>query len=652
MSIPVSTRSAVLLACTVVGLGYLITSVRQRDALNLSATAGGQYPYLVYAWQMAREGWWGHFGDRNRMPLFPAMLSLVYVDDWDAFVRRSANFAIASSVVVLLLIAVAARRFLSTLATGVFVCVLAVTVFARYASFVQAELLFYGLFFISWLLLCRELRRPTLVGAALAGGVLGLCYLSKASALPMLIAFLAVASAMMLSSMLRGVSRKISASGKESSQNGSKQREDLTRTVRIRGFDPNKARVASRAADGLILERSTETRVGSRSIALSAALTTICFLAVCFPYLKSNYDRFGTPFYNVNSTFYMWCDSWSEAVAFSKKYAIDRHYPTAPSDQIPSPVRYWREHSIEQIVSRLGYGLRTLSSHIWREPCFKYLLLLSGLAVLQIVRRPRSFLCLGKRHRACLVFTALLFFGYAMVYAWYAQVAYGERFVLSLLLLALFGPLWLIDQTTDETDPGNVQDPWAEPSAAGIRSVRGGEWLLTIVLVLLVAESTLKAAAKPKSDPTFITFYFNESKARELLGDGTEAERGYRGVLTLDPEFGAAHQGLGMIALARGQTAEAVASLRRAVELMPDSADAHNCLGSALFQSSDTSGSIAAFEKAVRLDPGMVAAWYNLGGAYWTVGDAVNADRVLNHLAKLDEALAGQLATMMRNEAE
>ncbi len=83
------------------GAAYVWGGWQQKERLNLSATAGGQYPYLTYAKRIADTGLTESYGDRNRMPLYPLLLSLVGEEDWDTFVERSAWFAIASSVAVL-----------------------------------------------------------------------------------------------------------------------------------------------------------------------------------------------------------------------------------------------------------------------------------------------------------------------------------------------------------------------------------------------------------------------------------------------------------------------------------------------------------------------------------------------------------------------
>lgn len=61
-----------------------------------------------------------------------------------------------------------------------------------------------------------------------------------------------------------------------------------------------------------------------------------CFLVVVFPYIRTSKERFGRYFYNVNSTFYMWYDSWDEAERGTKAHGDRDGWPNMPADQIPS----------------------------------------------------------------------------------------------------------------------------------------------------------------------------------------------------------------------------------------------------------------------------------------------------------------------------
>ena len=75
----------------------------------------------------------------------------------------------------------------------------------------------------------------------------------------------------------------------------------------------------------------------------------------------------------MNSTFFMWCDSWGEASAFAEAHDIATEYPNAPPDEIPGPLNYWRSHTTSQIGARMGYGLGVLARETFTKRFGVYL---------------------------------------------------------------------------------------------------------------------------------------------------------------------------------------------------------------------------------------------------------------------------------------
>jgi Flp pilus assembly protein TadD len=72
---------------------------------------------------------------------------------------------------------------------------------------------------------------------------------------------------------------------------------------------------------------------------------------------------------------------------------------------------------------------------------------------------------------------------------------------------------------------------------------------------------------------------------------------------------------LGALALARGDTAQAIPYLRAAVQARPDQPVALNTLGAALLQTGDAGGASGTFERALDSNPGYTNARYNLANA-------------------------------------
>ena len=80
--------------------------------------------------------------------------------------------------------------------------------------------------------------------------------------------------------------------------------------------------------------RSTTTGQIKTNLA-SLFLAICCFLAVIFPYILQSKEMYGQYFYNVNSTFYIWYDSWEDAKQAERDHAFTEGWPDLPSGQVP-----------------------------------------------------------------------------------------------------------------------------------------------------------------------------------------------------------------------------------------------------------------------------------------------------------------------------
>ncbi|MCH8148202.1 MAG: tetratricopeptide repeat protein [Planctomycetes bacterium] len=579
----------------VVGSIYVWAAWQQKQRINLSAAAGGQMPYLVYAQGVSHDGLAKHFGDRNRMPLIPSLLSFVYDEDFDTFVNRSSLFAIAGSAMILMGIGFLAYRHLPPWLATVLTLTATFCVFLPKASFLQAELAYYGLLLTAWLLMCRLLRRRSVWLAITAGVTLGVAFLAKASALGALIAFVATAVLQAACQFFRPARQDASGTDRPSQSTGWK-------TLRDTG------------------------------------LLVIGFLLVAGPYLAANKSRFDRYFYNVNSTFFLWCDSWAQARAFAVANPIAEKYPQVPPDQIPGPGNYWRSHTASHMLKRLTYGVTTLAALAMHGSYAKYLALVSGFCLVLAVRRRRTRENILSGYGFVVLFCLLFFGGYALSYAWYAQVAYGDRFVLSLLLPALFGGLWLADRLAADLQPFPLFG----------RRFPVMKVLATTLSVLLMAEGVaLASGLLYRPSRAFVQFYYNESRELQKAGNIAEAAKGYRGVVTLDPAFAPAYHDLGMMELVSGRVAAAIAHLAEAVRLAPEKADLRNSYASALLQDGRYEEARGAFGEAVRLDPQLAVAWYNLGGTCHQLSMKKEAAGALSRLRALDARLAEQLARLI-----
>lgn len=577
--------------------GFVVAALRQKERLNLSATAGGQMPYLVYAQDVAVDGLFGHFGDRNRMPLVPVLVSLVYDADWLRFANRASWLAIGLSLALLAAMACIAYRNLSPLMATAFLLIVAVAVLLPQASFIQADVPYYAMFFCSWWFMVRLIARPGLMRAVALGLLLALTYLTKASillALPVLLAVLilrAVASSL----------RKVDESGQDSE--------------------------AAHPVQSL-------SSSGWKRPILAGLVTTVVFLAAVFPYLQNNKARYGRYFYNVNTTFFVWCDRWAQAQRFAEEHKIDQQFPVAPAESIPGPLNYWRTHTVEQIGRRLAYGLTTLGTLALESSSFKYVLLLAAGAGIVSVMNPTSAKRMIRAHRWAIGFSAVLSCAYVLAYSWYVVVAYGDRFVLSLVPPVLFALCYCIDRAGRGLPVIRIGTRFY-PASGGLAA---GLILLTLADGMAAANTSLFVPS-----PTFVRFYYDETHEELRRGNLEEAKRGMSGVLALDPHFAAAHRDLGMIALRERRHEDAIASLSQAATLEPDWADVQNSLGSALILADRLAEAVAVLERATALEPGFAPAWYNLCGVLIQLKRGDEADRCVGQLERVSPELAQNL---------
>jgi hypothetical protein len=362
--------------------GWVAHARREIDPTPLSR--GDQAAYLAYARQMY-DTHYAVAGDRNRMPVFPFLLSLVYrpgMSDAE-FLARAQSFNIDLSILLLGLFFLMLRRFFASFYSVALLVVAAFGVFVYRAETVEVEPLYYFLGFFAFILLLRMLIAPRWWLAMLAGAATALAYLTKASMLPTIAIWSVVFAA------------------------------QAVWECRSRG-------------------RLRE--IGWRFGHLLLVLGT--FATLVFPYERTSKRLYGHYFFNVNSAYYMWCDSWPEAVAFTKAY---RDNPDFPPDQRPSPAKYWREHSAAQIAGRFLHGLKTFATRSAKPTGYHKFVLFFALVGTVLAARRWPLTCgLIKRELFLASFCFVFFLCYVLLYAWYDAVVTDSRFLLSLFLPLLF----------------------------------------------------------------------------------------------------------------------------------------------------------------------------------------------------------------------
>lgn len=423
----VRARRFVFVAPAVLALAFLYHTgaAMHSKALNTERARADQSGYLWDAVAIYESRYGGPdilIGERNRMPIYPWLLSWLYDPAMspNEFFETAKRWNIRWSMGFLAVFAVVAFRRLPPLIALNFFLVVTTGYYVFKAGYAQVELLFYLLFFLTflvcWRLVRTETTRATLLYAALGGVLMAISHLSKASMLP-LVAIVSLVLAVRAASPL---------------------------VLRSSGAMHQRARTAMVRAAGL-------------------AVFLMCFTVVLWPYISTNKRVFGHYFYNVNSTFYVWHDDWSAASVGTMQHGDGRGWPTMPPDQIPSMRKYLREHTVGQIAGRFlsGFTEMVTVSYI-RLWYFKFTTMYVLLALVMIVSGWRRLVRLVRAQPFVFLFLLLYGVGYAAAVAFYQPISTTSL----RMLLAHVAPLLFV-----------ISRLSAHPSFSGLRwRVAGAEF--------------------------------------------------------------------------------------------------------------------------------------------------------------------------------
>ena len=385
--------AAILVAVILAGLYWYGASL-QMTHVNTNMGEVDQSAYMRYASDLYKSGY-TYIGDRNRMPVYPFLQSLFYNPKLQPEVFFQQGKLRNLILSMLILAALALIFFLNFKALHALnsILIIAFTVFIFKAGWFQAELLFYFLNFIMFYLMWRLLQRPSYLLAILTGAVAGLAHLTKASILPGLVIWLLVASLQYLWNALR----------------------------------LNHLR-----------EKGTIVFLTKSHLAV-VPLVGLLFLATVFPYIQTSKRVFGSYFYNVNSTFYMWYDSWKEATKGTKAHGDRVGWPDMPPDEIPSISKYLHEHTPAQIGLRFVNGAKVVIDQVVHSyGYFKYIAFYTSLLLLVGAWQWKRTWKLIQTNPFMVLFAIIYFVAYILLYFWYAPIVSGNRLILAQFIPLLF----------------------------------------------------------------------------------------------------------------------------------------------------------------------------------------------------------------------
>ena len=185
----VSRRVVAVVVVLLLAAVYVTATHFHIERVNTEILKADQGSYVYYARQM-NETRYAYVGGRNQMPVMPFLVSLVdlYGTTTETLFERGKRLNVGISLCVLVGIAWLVRRSVPAFETAVMTAIVAFSLYVYRAGYVQAELLFYGLFFLAFLLALWWMNEPRPLRAVACGIVLGIAYLTKASVLPLLFA--------------------------------------------------------------------------------------------------------------------------------------------------------------------------------------------------------------------------------------------------------------------------------------------------------------------------------------------------------------------------------------------------------------------------------------------------------------------------------
>lgn len=372
--------AVVALAVLVVVLALFAIGASRQSREQNRVTAADQGSDLYYARQLQEPQ--KTVLNRNRMPLEPYLVSLV-VERGATRARvhevgKQVGFAVA--LVSLVILAAWMWRRSGPVPAVTAVAVVALTVYQFKAPYLQPDLLYYGLFTVAFFGLAEVLRRPRPMVGACAGFAVGLAQLAKSGALVLLALFVLVAVV-------------------------------------------------------TVLWRLRRDRAFAARLAGSTAAVLLLFVCVVAPYATNSKNTYGSYAYNVNTTYYAWYDSWDEVVAGTLSHGDFEGPADLPADQIPSPRRYARTHSVGDVLARFRQGADTTRQVVFDSYGYAaFCAVLVAIALLLALLQPRRVLRWARTELPALCFGAMTFVAYTLISFWWVPISDGNRFVLCLFL--------------------------------------------------------------------------------------------------------------------------------------------------------------------------------------------------------------------------
>jgi hypothetical protein len=379
-------RAALLL---VLAAFFLLGATEHARRVNWFKARGDQTSYLADA-KVVYGNWHGQdppaLFPRNRMPLYAAIQAVFYNPRWtdDEFFVAAKRVNVLLTLILLALLYVVFAWNLPPLVATNLTLIVGFGYFIFRAGYVQSEVLFDVLVFLTFLTFCHLLKRCevriSLLLALLGGALAALAQYAKAAMLPLVAILVAVYAYREIDVMAHALRR------------------------------PARQLVAAAA------------RFSWRSLALVVLVATC--LGMLYPYLATSKRVFGRYFYNVNTTFYIWYDDWPDASVGTYSHGDHWGWPKMRRSELPSMQRYLREHTVRQIGARVAGGFWDMLSRSYQTFWYlKYVVLYVAFALVLAWRNRGEFVGMLRANAAVSFFMLLYAVAYLLATAFYAPIS-------------------------------------------------------------------------------------------------------------------------------------------------------------------------------------------------------------------------------------
>jgi len=372
------------------GAVFLASASDHASLVNTDVKHSDQIAYLEFT-QMVLESDFTDTGLRNQMPGYPYLLGFICKKNLtqESLFTCGKQTNIVITLISLVVILLLSSRIFSPDITINLTLIIAFSLFIFKAGYFTVEVLYYLLNFLGFTLLSRLILKTSYRASLAAGLILGMAQMLKASILPGLIIF-----------MISFLGYQIYAT--------------------IFSKNKNKPKIQIKNIGGVLL---------------NLVLVIIGFIGIIFPYIRESNARYGEYFYNVNSSVFFWFDSWDDVRKLQDPQKFGFGQPDLPPSEIPNAQNYLNDHDVEQIFDRITSGLihqLAYLRNLYSE--FNYLVIYTlVLVIFLILNRDRSW-ALIRQFLPLIIFNALFFGCYLLLYAWYTPLAGGPRFIYGLLL--------------------------------------------------------------------------------------------------------------------------------------------------------------------------------------------------------------------------